>query len=469
MKNLFLTAIAALTLLTAITACDSSVSTDMPGSSLVANNFTVVVDSSFTITAKSVLNSTVQSRTTTQLLGAMRASKYGTLRADYVAQMFPSNYIDTTDVVSIDSVKFQLVFSKTGFVGDSIAPIGFEVYPLTKELPYPIYSDFNPEGYYSNELMSSGMFTATGISMSDSVAGSSYRYAYANLPVSFGQELYNKFKTDPELFNDPVAFVDYFPGIYVKHNYGSGRVTQIAETRLIMYYTKEQLLANDDGEEVDSLTNHFAYYMSSAPEVVSNTCIDLEISDAITEMANDNRAVMLSPAGYDVEMTFPIEDVIKKYKDQTESSMSVINTMTLTLPFDSIANGYGIEPPTYVLMVLAKDKDEFFAADKLPDDVTSFVGTIDSSTMTYTFDDMRQYLVDMIEKHNEGTLEESDYTFTLTPISMVTESSTSYSYYSYYTTETLSGLSPMIALPSMAEFIMDEAKIKLTFSKQNLK
>lgn len=123
--------------LAGVTACENSDSLNMPGSALVTDQFEVVVSDTFKLYARSVLNPRVQSRTTTQLLGAIEAPAYGTLHADYVAQLFPSNSIDTAGV-TLDSIKVQLVFDKTGFVGDSLAPIGFEVFPLTENLPYPI-------------------------------------------------------------------------------------------------------------------------------------------------------------------------------------------------------------------------------------------------------------------------------------------------------------------------------------------
>lgn len=467
MKKLLLTAASAVALISGLTACDQdSDITGVPGSSMVSDRFTIVIDSSFTVSAKSVLNPRVQSRTTTQLLGAIQAPAYGTLRADFVAQLFPSNAIDTVGVTPerIDSVKLQLVFDKNGFVGDSLTPIGIEVYPLTKTLPYPIYSDFNPEGYYASRPMGTGMFTAVGIGVNDTVASHPYRYAYASLPREFGVELFNKFMADPQLFNDPEAFAQYFPGVYVKNVYGSGRVTRINDVRMVMYYHKIRRLANNQGVEVDSLTNHFAYYMASAPEVVSNTDIDMQISPEITAMANKGDAVILSPAGRDVELTFPIEDVMSAYRGNTGTSLSVINTMTFTIPGDSIANGRGINPPGYLLMVLSKDKDEFFANNKLPNQSTSFVATYDYLTQTYSFGDMRQYLIDMLDKES---IAPEDYTFTLTPVSMVMENSNS-SYYYGTSSSTLSGISPMVALPAMVKLRTPEAKIILTFSKQQL-
>ena len=480
MKKLLLSVASSALMLGALCACDNSSATLMPGAALVQDQFAIVIADSFKIEARSILNPSVQSRTTTQLLGAIDAPTYGTLRADFVAQLFPSTNIDVTGV-ELDSVKLQLVFDKDGFVGDSLAPIGFEVYPLSDTLPYPIYSNF-PEGtryastgfYNANpgpdDCHGTGMFTAVGGAISDENAASSYRFAYANLPTAFGQKILDAFAnpaTRP-LFNSPDDFAnDIFPGVYVRCTFGSGRVTRVSDTRLLLYYRKRSMIENDKGELVDSLQHLFSYAMVSAPEVPSNTCIDLQMAQSLDQMADSGRAVIVSPAGRDVELRFPIEDVISAYDNATVSTLSLINTMTFTIPADSIANGRGINPPTYLLMVLKKDKDKFFAANKLPDDVTSFTAELNSNTMTYDFGNMRNYLMEMIDK--KGSIAADDFTFVLTPVSMVMDDAAS-SYYAVSSTDqTLSGMSPMIAMPSMVELLPSKAKITLTFSKQQLK
>lgn len=467
-------------LLGAMSACDNADAVKIPGASLVQDQFAIEIADTFKIEARSILNPRVQSRTTTQLLGAIEAPAYGTLRADYVAQLFPSTNIDVTGV-ELDSVKLQLVFDKNGFVGDSLAPIGFEVYPLSDTLPYPIYSNFPADtryastGFYNpnpaaDDCHGTGVFTAVGGAISDEAAANSYRFAYANLPNAFGQKILDAFanpQTRP-LFNNPEDFATkIFPGVYVRCNFGSGRVTRITDTRLLVYYRKRSMIANDDGVMVDSLQHLFSYILVSAPEVPSNTCIDLEMAKSIDEMAADGRAMVVSPAGRDVELRFPIESVISAYDKATVSTLSLINTMTFTVPADSIVNGRGINPPTYLLMVLKKDKDKFFAANKLPDDVTSFTAELNSNTMTYDFGNMRNYLMEMIAKKEEIT--EDDFTFVLTPVSMVMDDAASSYYAVSDASQTLSGMSPMIAMPSMVELLPAKAKVTLTFSKQQLK
>lgn len=469
MKRLFTYGAALALACAGVTSCDNNVDADtMPGGVLVNDNISMVIDSSFTITARSVVNNRIQSRTTTQLLGAVNAREYGILEADFVAQMFPSNAMDTADmsVEQIDSVKLQMVFDRDGFVGDSLAPIGVEVYPLVRQLPYPIYSDFNPDGYYDPQRrMGQGVFTAVGVGVNDTVAASPYRYAYVTLPLTFGRELYSKFLSDPLLFNSPEEFSQWFPGFYVHHNFGSGRVTRITDTRVILYYHKIRDLENDKGEVVeDSLTRHYAYYMATAPEVVSNTNISLQMAADIASMASAGRSVVVSPAGMDVEVKFPIEAAINTYRTQTGGAISVVNNLSFRLPCDSIVNGRGITPPPYLLMVLSKEKEEFFANNKLPDNVTSFLGTYNKSDSVYEFADMRAYMLDMLDK---DAVKADDYTFTLTPVAMVTESSGSF--YGSASSPTLSGITPMVALPSMVELFPAKAKITLTFSRQILK
>lgn len=475
MKHIQLYIASALTLMAAVTACENSNTLEMPGSAIVSDRFEVVVADTFKLYARSILNPRVQSRTTTQLLGAIDAPTYGTLRADYVAQLFPSNAIDTVGV-TLDSVKVQLVFDRGGFVGDSLAPIGFEVYPLVGALPYPIYSDFpagtsyetvpfyKSSGFAADDCHGSGMFTASGTAISDASGGSDYRFAYATVPLAFGRKIFDAYRNPSTryLFSSPEEFAsELFPGVYVRTTFGSGRVTRITDTRLMAYYTKREKLANADGVLVDSVRHLYTYYLTTAPEVVSNTNIDLELAQSVTDLAEAGRAVIVSPAGRDVEMAFPIETVIKAYDEASAQTLSVINTLTFSVPCDSIENGRGIKPADYLLMVLSKDKDKFFAANKLPDDVTSFVAQYNANTMTYDFGNLRDYVMEMRAKGD--ALTPADYTFTITPVTMVYESNNSY----YTTSSTLSGMSPMVGMPSMTELLPEKAKITLTFSRRN--
>ena len=125
-------------------------------------------------------------------------------------------------------------------------------------------------------------------------------------------------------------------------------------------------------------------------------------------------------------------------------------------------NSFGIEPPANVLFVLSKDKDKFFANNKISDDKTSFLASYSKTDGSYNIPDMRNYILSLLDKE---TITADDYTFTITAVDVVTETSSSGYYYeqSYIT-----GINPYVSVPAMANLRFDKAKIKMTFSKQSV-
>lgn len=439
----------------AVTGCEEA--TTM-GSSLIQDETEFVIDSSFTVTGRSVENRKVQSRTVVQLLGKIDADGYGLLKSDVVTQFMPSNVMETEGVTSIDSIKLRLAIPAGGFVGDSLVPMGLEVYRLDRQLPSPIYSDFDPSGYYDPaNILGSRIYSAAAIGESDSLAELSYRFVYVDLDKSLGEDFYNEYKTHPEVFSSPSQFAEYFPGVYIANTYGAGRVMQIISSEIKMFYS--QTLPKDDGSGADTTYAKVGTYFAVTPEVVTNNNIDL-VPSADIEALSQNSAVVMAPAGYDVELTFPAEKIIRKYREQTDR-FSVVNTLDLEIPASEIANDYGINPPEYLLLVLAKDKDKFFNENKINDGKTSFYAVYDSSTHSYKFSGMRQYLIDLLDK-SEITAE--DMTFILTPVSVSIETSGGYTSSSY-----VSEIAPLVSTPAMVRLDLSKAKIKFVFSKQMIK
>ena len=117
-------------------------------------------------------------------------------------------------------------------------------------------------------------------------------------------------------------------------------------------------------------------------------------------------------------------------------------------------------------MVLTKDKEKFFNLSELTDDETSFYATYDEENKRYRFSGLRTYMLKMLEKYNNGTLAAEDYTFTLTPVSVIMESNTN----DYYGTGAsyLSAINPYIGNPVMVKLNLNKAAVNFTFSKQNV-
>ncbi len=435
------------------------------GSSIIEDTIEVVIDSSFTVSGHTVANPVIQARTDDQLLGRIDAKGYGKLSSDFISQLMPSSALDTVGVTEndIDSLKLFLYMKEGDLIGDSIVPMGLDVYRVNKALPSPIYSNFDPESYYSTaDRIASTVYTASVLGLPDNEVttlthpDTAMRIVPVKLPVELGREFFNKYKSDPQLFSDPQRFARWFPGLYIKNSFGSGRMMRFSSTLLAMYYRKKVAIS----ESKDTIYKMSNTFLAVTPEVINNNNINLSLSRSLESMASTT-PIVVAPTGYDVEVKIPIKNIIDKYRSKT-NSYSVVNSMTLEIPASEISNDYEIAPPAYMLLVRKDKKDEFFADQQLTDNVTSFYAAYNSKTKSYVFGNMRKYFLEMYEK---DAITAADGEFILTPISLVTETAQS----SYYQTETVvMALVPYIDTPTMAQFDFGKAKIKLTFSKQTI-
>ncbi|MDE5595137.1 MAG: DUF4270 domain-containing protein [Muribaculaceae bacterium] len=454
-KSIFASALA----LTAITfaACNDN---DSPiGSSLTEDSITITVDSTFTVTGHSIANSAVQSRTLLQLLGRIDAKGYGSLSSDVVTQFMPSVSLDTTGVTvnSIDSLKLMMAVYHGNFVGDSITPMGIDIYRLNRNLPSPIYSDFNPEGYFDpSDKLASTVYNASTLGESDSLKLASYHTLSVKLPRELAQEFFTAYKTNPANFASPTAFINnVFKGLYIHNSYGSGRLTLVSTTMMRAYYRRT--IKKEDG--TDSIQSTMANYFAVTPEIITNNNIGLKLAPAVTEMVNNGDNIVVSPTGYDVEFAFPVKDIISSYRAH-KGNESAINTLTFSIPADSIPNEFDFGPAPCMLMVLKSKKAEFFQNNSLPDNVTSFTADYNSTSGCYNFGVMREYLMSLIDKDD---ITPDDYTFVLTPVKVDTETNSDYYYGS---TTTVTSVTPYISAPTLTKISFDKAKIKFTYSNQ---
>lgn len=468
MKHLFNVILAAAVLL-GLCACTE----DTIGISITDGRSSVIEDSSFVITGHSVLNDRVQMRTATKMLGSLQADGFGTLQASAVTMWMPAMNIDTVNVKPewIDSCRLRLrIPILNGFTGDSLSPMRLNVYRLNKALPSPIFSDFDPTDYYdADDLLASESYspmsgwTETGVSyLSGTSMTDTVRVISVPMPVELGRDLFNTYLNNPSKFSSPRAFADVFPGIYITNSYGSGHVLNIKATELDVCYHKHVQLTDTTDTIYSGLIQS---YLASTPEVVSNNIIRYDIDDAIKERVNNGEAIIAAPAGYEVQVRFPIQDIIDKYAANVGTNQSIINTLSLELPVSVPETEYNITPPSYLLMVKTSKKDNFINGDSLTNGKDSFYAVYDVAEKRYTFSGLRDYIINIIN-HQGGIATEDDINFTITPVDVTTYFYPSSYYYYSSTSSTITKISPMVSRPAIVRLLLDKAKIKIVYSKQ---
>ena len=430
------------------------------GSSIIQEEVEIVVDStSYKTSGKTIMSKRIQSRTLTQLLGRIDAEGYGYLSSDVVTQFMPAGKIDTTNVNEndIDSIKLLLQIQNGDYIGDSIAPMGLKVYRLNKQLPSPIYSDFNPDGYYSKEdLLGATSYSANALGLSDSISKLSYRTIYVDLPLSLGRELFNKYKENPALYSNPNLFAQYFPGIYIANSYGSGRIMKFGNAQVKLYYHKTVKM-EDTGK--DSTYLKVGNYFAVTPEILTNNNIAYQISSQLESLIQNGDNIIVAPTGTNIELNFPTKEIVKNFK-ANKDRLTVINSLYFEIPTEKIKNNYNITPPPYILLIKKTDVDDFFANSKVTDNETSFYATYNNAKNCYQFSDMRAYIKNMVAK-DSITAEDSE--FMLIPVSVNVENISNSS-----TTIYLKDIVPYVATPSMVKLLLDKATIKFTYSTQKV-
>ena len=470
MKHFLYVILAAAALLGLYACTDETI-----GVSITDSVSSIIEDSSFVITGQSVRNDRVQMRTSTRMLGSLRAEGFGSLQAEAVTMWMPAVSIDTSGVKTewIDSCRLKLRMPvRDGYTGNSLAPMRLSVYRLNKALPSPIYSDFDPTGYYNaDDLLATESYSPTSgwVEMSTSYVTGSAEYDTVRvisvpMPVELGRELFDSYKSDPTLFSSPKRFADFFPGIYITNSYGSGHVVNIKATELDVYYRQHVQLTDTTDTIYPAQCQS---YLASTPEVVSDNIIHFDIDDAITSMVNSGEALIVAPAGYEVQVRFPIQDIIDKYRTNIGTNQSIINNLTLRLPVSVPETEYGIQPPTYLLMVKSSKKDTFINGDSLTNNKDSFYAVYNAVKKEYEFSGLRDYLINIIDNQG-GIATEDDINFTITPVDVVTYTYSS-SYYYYYgssATSVVTKISPLVSRPAIVRLLLDQAKIKMTYSKQ---
>lgn len=456
----FVSALAAVLAAGALQSCDND---STIGESIVSDQVKITVDSTFTLTGRSVANTALRSRTITQLIGNIDAPQYGRLSSDVVTQLMPATAIQTNGITrdDIDSLKLQMLYQTDGFTGDSIVPMGIKVYPLTKDLPNPIYSDFDPSGYYNvNDCLGQSVYSASWDNTTKDEAENKAHVIEIKLPVELGRKLFDAFKADSTMFSNPELFAkNVFKGLYINSSFGSGRIVRIEKTLMNMYFHRTSKIS---GTDRDTTINYVGSYFAVTPEIISNNNIRLDLAPNLRKMVDEGRTVIASPAGMDAEITFPAREIKQSYLSGIGKNLGVINSLSMTLHVDSIDNKYGFTPPPYLLMVLKKDRDKFFADNKINDNKTSFYASYNSRTRTYTFSGLRDYILDILEKEN---VTDEDVTFTLTPVNVVIETNSDYWSGS---TSIVTSIIPYITRPVMCVLNYKDTDIRLTYSHQNL-
>lgn len=448
-------------------SCEDNVSPI--GVSITKGESSIFIDTLYNdLNTESVMNNRFDARSGYLLLGNLDVPEYGRLNCSFVTRLLSASTLTVADTIPlerVDSIKMFLGIASGSVVGDSLAPQQLKAYRLTKQLPSDITNQFDPEGYYNPaDVWGKKSYTASQYALPDDEDPESGVWVKVDLPDDFAKDVFKTYKDNPAIFQWPQTLAkDFLPGIYVEPTFGKGCVSIISVLHFVAYFHNPHTTTSTvDGESVTTVSElrDSVVVFTKSPEVLSSNRVSYEVSDYIKEKVAAGETVLTTPGGYEAHFRFPAEQVIARYNQQAHN-LSIINSLTLTIPAESVANDYNIAPAPYLLMIKTSEIDDFFANNKVPDNKTSFYAPYDNDNKQYYFSALRDYLLSIIDK---GNLTDADLDFTFIPVMITSETSGSY----YYTTSYVTKCVPLSYLPTMTNLDTKNAQLVFTFTSQYL-
>lgn len=479
-------------------ACQSEVPTI--GSELATNEVQIALDSlvwdgseqylhrgdnKYPITCGKLSYSTefddaIDTRSTTNLLGRISVPEYGDLNCSFVSRLMCTTSLaipDSIPLEQIDSMKLILRVPRGELTGDSLAPQQLRVFRLTKSLPSDINNRFDPSGYYdTSKPIGSRSFTLSALGMSDSLY---QKLSVIDIDIHMSKEMARETveayrnEATKNIFSWPQSFEEYFHGIYVEPSFGRGCIANISAFKFLIYYNYKvtEATTSSSGSQTSTVKKKTGAVgvFESSPIVLNSNNVIYKPSDYLKNLVANNEALITTPGGYRVNLKFPGQELVEIFK-RSQTNLAVVSDLSFSIPVEEIKNDYGLTPPPYLIMVKSSKLKEFMANNSLPNNKDSFNATYDPNSKRYTFYNMRQYIIDLINKGYTA----DDLEFTIIPANLEFEdqsSSSSYYYgygYSTSSAKTLTKCTPYITKPTMCRLRMDEARTIFSYSIQQM-
>jgi len=396
--------------LSAFVLSNCSDDNNLVGSGIIPDdNFITVYSDTFQIKASTIKLDSLYAKTTQGLLGEFYDPLYGHLKSDYLTEFYCKEgfeFYKTPYEGKIDSVALIIYYKYTG---DPQASMQIQVYPVTKPLDKDYYTNINPEDYCDMQTpLGTGVYNLSNGRLDTT---SQIYSLEIQLPVEFGEKIYNETINNPSSFANQTAFNQFFPGLYITTGYGSGSMLNLyQEGHTDLYITYKYALKDTAGK--DSLVRTYERFPATK-EVIQLNRVESYNEEQLLE-ENDEYTYLKTPAGIFTRLVIPAKEIGAIAKDRT------LTNFTLNLKYMPQEDWmYALGPPEQLLLIPEDSVATYFKGNKKENNITTYLslagnGTsytatysslgYNASNRTYYFNNIVNLLSYQLAKHPEEDL-----------------------------------------------------------------
>jgi hypothetical protein len=385
------------------------------------DKFTVTTDT-FNVSTRSIIADSVLARSSSCYIGRLKDPETGSyVSCDFTTQLSllenQGLFVSSDKVLGrdadgqpiADSCRLAIVIDS--YMGDSLTAMKLRVTELATPLKENklYYSNFDPkaEGYLRTDgLTQNKMWTVSDLTSSDSIRALRRKGAYyesitipmdnpytdkaGNTYNNYGTYFLRQYYSHPEHFKNSQALIhNVCPGFYFETTDGQGVICQVERTQLSIYYHYR---------ENDTTYSH-PITIDGTEEVLQTTHYTRDRASIEQLAANNECTYLKAPDGIFTEVTLPVDDIkLNHEKDSLSSARIVFRRMNDQNEMSDVV----LQEPTNLLMVERDSLYSFFEDRSLPNNITSYLATYNSSRNSYTFNNISGLINHMYANRNKS-------------------------------------------------------------------
>ncbi len=379
-----------LILLSLLTFSCSDSLTDIGKNTLASSDSIIVKGDTFHLSSSTIFVKSITSQPDSFLLGTFYDTKFGTIRAEILAQLncpvgfkFPANAV-------ADSAKISLSYYSC--FGDTLSPIDVNIYEMNK-------ATFSYSKTYPSDTLPS-YFSDRSIKLGERIFKAG-KNSSTRKTINFKMDdTFIKRFSDDSYYSSTAAFTNFFKGIYITANFGASTLLNIGRQQLNLlyyYHYPAYKLKDINGNDSTVMVSDYLAFPASK-EVRQVNCIQ-HPDRATVVLPNDQLNYLSSPANLQTQVSLRLNDIKAKLNAGVNGKRLTINSALLRVDVTDTEKDTVLHPVVkYLLLVKKTAIDRVFNNNELPTDTCSVLALYTSALKSGSTTEYEHYYTFSVAK-----------------------------------------------------------------------
>ena len=348
-------------------SCSDNLSDIGSGIQPLSDQITVKPDT-FHLTSQTTFVDYIYSKPDSFLLGTYYDTKFGSTKAEILAQVNCPVGFKFPPLSVPDSASVVLLYDS--WFGSKDSPLDVNIYEMNK-------GTFNYSQLYQSNIDPS-LYTDQSIKLSERIFSAKdvvrLRADTSAIIFQLNSDFVKRFFND-SYFASTNAFLDQFKGMYITANYGSGTLLNIAQINLRYYYHYTYITKNVHGGDSTVTVNNNLFFPANSEVRQVNRFLHLDRASVVKPADSVN--YVASPANLDANIVIPLNRIYTRMNDSIKNKKNLtVNSAVLKVEATDIITDTVTAPTTkYLLLIKEEAINRFFNNKELPSDTCAVLAS----------------------------------------------------------------------------------------------